>query len=92
MECIAIFVAEVCFVCSKEASHRYVSFGHTEHTLMLTKVPAEVCFVCLKGASHRDIPSEHTDNAFWWKIMKSYKPYLVLIELALNMLEAYITE
>ena len=27
---IAIFIAEVCFVCSKEASRRDVSFEHTE--------------------------------------------------------------
>ena len=82
MECIAIFLAEVCFVCSKEASHRDVSFGHTDYTLWrkisaywscIAIFPAEVCFVCLKG-SHRDISFEHTDNAFWWKIMKSYRP------------------
>ena len=27
--CIAIFLAEVCFVCSREASHQDVSFEHT---------------------------------------------------------------
>ena len=74
------------FCLLKKASHRDVSFGHTEHTLILAKVPAEVCFVCLKGASHRDIASEHTDNAFWWEIMKNYRQYTVHIELALNII------
>ena len=29
--CIAIFLAEVCFVCLKETSHRDVSFEHTDN-------------------------------------------------------------
>ena len=29
--CIAIFLAEVCFVCLTEASHRDVSFEHTDN-------------------------------------------------------------
>ena len=67
----------------KEASHRDVSFEHTEHTRW-RKISAywscnaiflaKVRFVCLKGPSHRDVSFEHTDNAFWWKIMKSYRP------------------
>ena len=29
---IDIFLADICFVCSKEVSHRDVSFEHTEQT------------------------------------------------------------
>ena len=32
--CIAIFQAEVCFVCFKDVSHRDVSFEHTDNAFL----------------------------------------------------------
>ena len=125
MECIAIFLAEVCFVCSKEASHRNVSFEHTEHTHWRKKIvrigvyryfPSRSMFCLLKkGVSSRRFFWAHrtyahvgespsgsmfcflkrgvaSRHSFWThrqcvlvENKKSYRPYIVHIELALNI-------
>ena len=46
----------------------------SEHCNCIASFLAEVCFVCAKEASHRGVSFEHIDNAFLWKIMKSYRP------------------
>ena len=73
LSCIGVFLAEICFVCLKRASHRDVSFeAHRTHVLteslgvfeLYCCFPSEMCFVCSKGASHGKVSFEHTEHTF----------------------------